>query len=171
MSASSRQRVPARRLRIPEVKPTLDVGDQPIHELNDVAQQVAPLLRGKPLIAHAFEHRDIKIRHRRFLGEPHMTSARFIPHAHRFAFLSAALALVAGALMTYWPRMPSIASMDHSLGRITAGFAAHLFLVLVMLWCSRQLRRLTYDLLTVLAVVSTAGFFIVRMGPFASRLG
>lgn len=104
-------------------------------------------------------------------GEPRTTSARLIPHAQRFAFLSAALALVAGALMTYWPRMHSIAGMDHTLGRITAGFAAHLFLVLVMLWCSRRLRRLTYDLLTILAVVSAAGFFIIRMGPFASRLG
>jgi hypothetical protein len=94
-----------------------------------------------------------------------------IPHAQRFAFLSAALALVAGALMTYWPRLNSIAGMDHTLGRITAGFAAHLFLVLVMLWCSRRLRRLTYHLLTVLAVVLTAGFIIVRMAPFASRLG
>ena len=104
-------------------------------------------------------------------GEPYTTAVQLIPHAQRFAFLSAALALVAGALMTYWPRMHSISGMDHSLGRITAGFAAHLFLVLVMLWCSRRLRRLTYHLLTVLAVVSMAGFMIVRMAPFASQLG
>jgi len=104
-------------------------------------------------------------------GGPRTTAARLIPHAQRFAFLNAALALVAGALMTYWPRLPSIASMDDSLGRITAGFAAHLFLVLTMLWCSRKLRSLTFHLLTVLAVVSTAGFIVVRMAPFASRLG
>ena len=107
------------------------------------------------------------------LGHPEAwtTTGRLIPHAKRFAFLSAALALVAGALMTYWPRMPSIAGMDHSFGRITAGFSAHLFLVLVMLWCSRRLRRVTFHLLTVLAVLSTAGFTIIRMVPFASRLG
>jgi hypothetical protein len=104
-------------------------------------------------------------------GEAWTTAGRLIPHAKRFAFLSAALALVAGALMTYWPRLPAIASMDHSIGRITAGFSAHLFLVLVMLWCSRRLRRLTFHLLTVLAVLSTAGFIIIRMVPFASRLG
>ncbi len=99
------------------------------------------------------------------------TAARLIPQAQRFAFLSAALALVAGALMTYWPRLPSIASMDHSLGRVTAGLGAHLFLVLVMLWSSRRLQKLTFHLLTVLSVVSTAGFVIIRMIPFASRLG
>jgi hypothetical protein len=84
--------------------------------------------------------------------------------------LSAALALVAGALMTSWPRLPTVAGMDHTIGRVTAGFAAHLFLLLVMLWCSRRLRRLTFHLLTVLAVFSTAGFIVVRMIPFASRL-
>ena len=104
-------------------------------------------------------------------GEPRTTTARLIPHAQRFAFLSAALALVAGAMMTYWPRQRSIAGMDDSLGRITAGFAAHLFLILVMLWCSRRLRRVTFHLLTVMSVVSTAGFIIIRMAPFASRLG
>ncbi len=95
---------------------------------------------------------------------------RWVPHAKRSAFLSAALALVAAALMTYWPRLPSIASMDHTLGRVSAGLAAHLFLLLVMLWCSRRLRRLTFHLLTLLAVVSTVGFIVVRMAPFASRL-
>lgn len=104
-------------------------------------------------------------------GDAPSTSTRLIPHANRFAFLNAALALVAGALMTYWPRLRSIAGMDHSLGRITAGFAAHLFLVLVMLWSSRRLRSLTFHLLTVLAVLSTGGFIIIRMRPFASRLG
>ncbi len=103
--------------------------------------------------------------------EHRTTSIRLIPHAQRFAFLNAALALVAGALMTYWPRLPSIASMDDSLGRVTAGFAAHLFLVLIMLWCSRILRSLTFYLLTLLAVASTAGFIVVRMAPFASRQG
>lgn len=104
-------------------------------------------------------------------GEPRTTAVRLIPHAQRFAFLGAALALVAGALMTYWPRRSSIAGMDDTMGRITAGFAAHLFLVLVMLWCSRRLRSLTFHLLTLLAVASTAGFIIIRMDPFASRLG
>ena len=99
------------------------------------------------------------------------TAGRLIPHAKRFAFLSAALALVAGVLMTFWPRLPGIATMDHSYGRVTAGFAANLFLLLVMLWSSRRLRRLTFHVLTLLAVASTAGFLTMRMIPFASRLG
>ncbi len=98
-------------------------------------------------------------------------AGRLIPHAKRFAFLSASLALVADILMIFWPRLPGIATMDHSYGRVTAGFAANLFLLLVMLWCSRRLRRLTFHLLTLLAVASTAGFLIMRMIPFASRAG
>jgi hypothetical protein len=97
------------------------------------------------------------------------TAAALWPHAKRSAFLNAALGLVAGALMTFWPRMPNVAGMDHTLGRVTAGFGAHLFLLLVMLWCSRRLARLTFNLLTILAVFTTAGFIVVRMAPFASH--
>lgn len=91
--------------------------------------------------------------------------------AKRFAFLCAALALVAAAIMTYWPRIPSISAMDHSLNRVLAGFGAHLFLLLVMLWSSRRLKRMTFHMLTLLSVFSTAGFILVRMIPFASRGG
>ena len=105
---------------------------------------------------------------RGFFGFSHEQAA---PLAKRFAFLSAALALVAAAIMTYWPRLPSISAMDHSLNRVLAGFGAHLFLLLVMLWSSRRLQRLTFHMLTLLAVFSTAGFIVVRMMPFASRVG
>ncbi len=101
-------------------------------------------------------------------GRAWTTSGHLIPHVQRFAFLNAALALVAGALMTYWPRLPTVPAMDDTLGRVTAGFGAHLFLLLVMLWSSRRLHRLTFHLLTVLAVFTTAGFMVVRMIPFAS---
>jgi hypothetical protein len=73
--------------------------------------------------------------------------------------------------MTVWPRLPAIAAMDHSYGRIAAGLSANLYLLLVMLWCSRRLQRLTFHLLTMLAVLSTMGFVIMRMLPFASRVG
>lgn len=92
-------------------------------------------------------------------------------HARRFAFLCSALALVAAALMTYWPRIPAIAAMDHSFGRVMAGFGAHLFLLLVMLWSSRWLKRVTFHMLTLLAVISTIGFLVVRVIPFASKAG
>ncbi len=99
-----------------------------------------------------------------------VAAAPLIPHAKRCAFLAAALGLVAGALMTCWPRMPAVAAMDHTIGRVTAGFAAQLFLLLMMLWASRRIRRLTFHLLTVLAVFTTAGFVLIRMIPFVSRV-
>ncbi len=98
-------------------------------------------------------------------------SRRLIPHAKRSAFYCAALALVVGGVMAVWPRWPAIAATDDSLGRVSAGFAANLYLLLAMLWCSRKLRRLTFQILTVLTVVSTAGFLLARMLPFTSQFG
>lgn len=92
-------------------------------------------------------------------------------HARRFAFLSAALALILGVAMAIWPRWPAIPTMDDTVGRVTAGLAANLFLLLVMLWCSRRLHRLVFQVLTVLSVASAAGFLLVRMLPFTSRFG
>ena len=64
--------------------------------------------------------------------------------------------------------MPAIATMDDSFGRITAGFGGNLFFLLVLLWCSRRLHRLTFQILTVLTVLSTMGFLIIRVLPFVS---
>lgn len=103
-------------------------------------------------------------------NDPEAVSAKLAPYAKRFAFLSAALALVVGAVMATWPRRTGIAPTDDSFGRVAAGFAANLFLLVVMLWCSRRLRKTTFHLLTVLAVVLAAGFLIVRMLPFMSSI-
>lgn len=99
------------------------------------------------------------------------TCARLIPHATRFAFLGAVLALVAGMVMAVWPRWRAIATTDDSFGRVTAGVSANLFLLLVMLWSSRRSHRPVFQILTVLAVVSMAGFLLVRMLPFTPRFG
>lgn len=101
-------------------------------------------------------------------GEARTTTGRLIPYVKRFAFFSAALAYLSGTLMAFWPRLPGIATMDHSYGRVISGFSANLFLLLVMLWASRRLRRATFHVLTVLVVMSGAGFMLVRMLPFAS---
>jgi len=93
------------------------------------------------------------------------------PRARRFAFLSAALALVLGAAMAVWPRWPGIAAMDDSLGRVAAGSAGNLFLLLVLLWSSRRVHRLTFQILTVLSVISAAGFLTIRMLPFTPQFG
>lgn len=108
---------------------------------------------------------------RRDKGGDWTTSSRLIPYARRFSFFSAALALVVGAMMALWPRWPTVSATDDSLGRVTAGVAANLFLLLVMLWCSRRLHKVTFQILTVLAVVSTAGFLLSRMLAFTPRFG
>jgi len=102
-------------------------------------------------------------------GKAWTTAGRLIPRAKRFAFLSAALALLCSSMMAFWPRLPGISTMDHSYGRIVAGFSGNLFLLLVMLWASRRLRRSTFDVLTFLSVASGAGFLVIRMLPFASN--
>jgi hypothetical protein len=74
-------------------------------------------------------------------------------------------------MMALWPRWPTVSATDDSFGRITAGVAANLFLLLVMLWCSRRLHKTTFQILTVLVVVSTAGFLLSRMLAFTPRFG
>ena len=100
---------------------------------------------------------------------PTTTTGRLVPHTKRFAFLSSALALIVAALLAVWPRLPSIAAMDDDLGRVVIGLAANLFLLLVMLWCSRKLRRMTFHILTLFAVILAAGFLVMRLLPFAGR--
>jgi hypothetical protein len=104
-------------------------------------------------------------------GRATATADLLIPRAKRFAFLSAALALLIGVLLAAWPRLRGISATDDEIGQVTAGLAADLFLLLVILWSSRQLRRLTFHILAVLALLSTAGFLLVRMLPFSPGFG
>ncbi|MFQ5413603.1 MAG: hypothetical protein ACE5E6_04005 [Phycisphaerae bacterium] len=105
-----------------------------------------------------------------FTGMPPDTTAAWLaPHARRFSFFTAALATLLAVVMAVWPRLPMIAPMDDSLTRVTAGLAANLFLLLVMLWCARHVRRLTFHLLTALAFGSAVGFIVIRMIPFTTR--
>ncbi len=89
----------------------------------------------------------------------------------RFAFFNAALALVAAAMMAIWPSLPAVAAMDHSLERVAVGTTTNLALVMVLIWCSRRLRRSSLHALTVLALLVTGAFVVVRVLPFASRIG
>ena len=104
-------------------------------------------------------------------GRPWTTAGRLIPRAKRFAFLNAAMALVVGMLLAVWPRLRGISTTDDEYGQVTAGLAANLFLLLVILWSSRRLKRLPIYILTVVSVLSTAGFILVRMLPFSPRFG
>lgn len=87
----------------------------------------------------------------------------------RFAFLSGALALTLGGLMAAWPRLRFVAVPDDSIGRVTAGFGAYLFLFLMMLVSSRRLKRLTFHILTLLVLASAVGFMMIRMYPYTPK--
>ena len=100
-----------------------------------------------------------------------LLGGRLIFHAKRAAFLDAVLAVALGGLMAFWPRIPSIAVPDDTLGRVTAGFGANLFLLLVVLWSARRLKRMTFHVLTLLVVMSAAGFMIMRMLLYSPRFG
>ncbi|MCH7925890.1 MAG: hypothetical protein IIC51_10190 [Planctomycetes bacterium] len=89
--------------------------------------------------------------------------------ARRFAFLSGALALTLGGLMAAWPRLRFVAVPDDSIGRVTAGFGAYLFLFLVMLVSSRRLKKLTFHILTLLVLASAVGFMMIRMYPYTPK--
>jgi len=89
----------------------------------------------------------------------------------RFAFFNAALALVAAVMMAIWPKLPAVATMDDSLGRVAVGSATNLGLLLVLIWCARRLRRGSVHALTVLALIATGAFVVVRVLPFASGIG
>ena len=104
-------------------------------------------------------------------GRPWTTAGRMISPITRFVFYNGAMALVVATTMALWPRWPGIAATDDSLGRVAAGLAGNLLLLLVMLWCSRYMRRSSFQILTVLTLLSAAGFLVARMLPFTPRFG
>lgn len=101
-------------------------------------------------------------------GVPWTTAGRMIEPARRVAFFSGLMALAVGWLMTVWPRLGTVATMDHSLGRIAAGVAGHLLLLLAVLWSGRRTGRASFTGLAVLTVTSLLAFVYVRTVPLAT---
>jgi hypothetical protein len=98
------------------------------------------------------------------------TYQRLIPHLRRFSFVAASLAFFVGVVMMIWPRLPVVAVMDDSLNRVCAGVGGNLLLLLSVLWSGRRMRQPAFHILTVLSVLSMAGFLLVRVLPFSSRV-
>lgn len=98
-------------------------------------------------------------------------SASLTGPARRFAFVCVLLALTSGGMMSFWPRLRSIATADFTLGRVTAGFGGHLVLLLVTLWIARRVRTPAFTLLVPLALLAAAGFLLMRMLPYTPRFG
>lgn len=103
-------------------------------------------------------------------GRAWTAGGRLAPLSERFAFFVACLALVLGSLMAIWPRLRPIATLDDSLGRVAAAVAAHLLLVLVLLWNGRMVQRSSFSALTVLVILSLVGFIAVRSWPLTSTI-
>lgn len=102
--------------------------------------------------------------------DPQSIRHRLVPHLNRFAFFCGAAALLSAVMMCFWPGIPGIAAMDHSFGRVLAGMAAFLFLLLVVLRNSRLLRRLSFHFLTAAVALSMIAFLGVRALPFVSEI-
>lgn len=86
----------------------------------------------------------------------------------RAAFFSAVLAVGAGFLMAIWPRLSVAAAMDHSLGRVAAGVAGHLLLLLAVLWCGRTTKRPAFISLAVFTLAGMIAFVYVRWEPLTT---
>ena len=95
----------------------------------------------------------------------------FLPAVKRFAFLNAAMAIQIALIMAIWPRLPTIATMDDSLGRVLAGLGANLALLCVVLACAVRQRRPAFHILTVMAMFTTGAFLWIRMLPYGSSTG
>lgn len=96
------------------------------------------------------------------------TAGRLIPFARRFSFLAGCLALFQAGLLALWPRFPSVAAADDSLGRFGAGVGAHLGLALVLSRCARYGRRTQFHVLTVWTVLSLLAFVAARMLEYSA---
>jgi len=95
----------------------------------------------------------------------------FLPAVKRFAFLNAAMAIQIALIMAIWPRLPTIATMDDSLGRVLAGLGANLALLCVVLACAYRQRRPAFHILTVMAMITTGTFLWIRMQPYGLSTG
>ncbi len=69
-------------------------------------------------------------------------------------------------LMATWPALRTVPADDDSLGRMGAGVAANLLLLLACVRCGRTAYRRSFHVLTLLAVMSMIVFVTIRARPF-----
>ncbi len=101
-------------------------------------------------------------------GAAWTTAGRLRGLAGRFAFTTALMALAAAWLMTVWPRLPQVAGRDAEIGRMTAGIAGHLLLILGAMLSRRRWKRSAFAVIAALAVLSLVGFVVVRVSDFVT---
>lgn len=103
-------------------------------------------------------------------GEGSPTAQIIAASSSRFVFLNGVIAFLSAMMMAFWPRLPGIAAMDDSYGRVISGFAANFLLLLIMLWAARRLNRIPLHVMTILVLCSAIGFVAARVLPFASHV-
>lgn len=96
------------------------------------------------------------------------TAGEMITPATRMAFLAGAVGLAVASMMIVWPRLPMVAAMDHSIGRLVGGVAGHLLLLWAALWGARRAGQARFIGLAVLAVISLVAFVYVRTVPLTT---
>lgn len=85
-------------------------------------------------------------------------------------FLAGCFGLLLSIIMTVWPRLPSIVVSDDSIGRIGAGVAANVGLMLAILWSANRQGRRTWYLLALFSGLTTVGFVVIRLLPFSGSV-
>jgi len=96
------------------------------------------------------------------------TAGRMIGPANRVAFAAGVVALLVAGIMTAWPRLSAVPTMDHTLGRIVAGVAGHLLLLAVAVWSARRVGQARFTALAVLTVALMLVFVYVRTVPLTT---
>ncbi|MEE9294065.1 MAG: hypothetical protein V3W34_03750 [Phycisphaerae bacterium] len=102
-------------------------------------------------------------------GKAWTAGGRLSAYSPGFGFFVACVALVNGSVMAFWPRFRSVGVFDDSVGRVAAGMAGYLLLLLVLLWSRRASGRASFGVLALLAVFSLLAFVAVRAKPLSLR--
>lgn len=95
--------------------------------------------------------------------EPAWTTAgRLVAVNRRFSLVTAVAGLVVAAMMSVWPALRTVSADDDSLGRMSAGVAGYLLLLLAVRRCARWTRRAAFNILSLLVLLSMLAFVAIR---------
>ena len=103
-------------------------------------------------------------------GVPWTTAGRMIAPATNVAFACGVIAVAISSLMAIWPRLAVVPTMDHTIGRISAGVAGHLALLAAMLWSARKLNQPRFVVLAVLTTAAMLAFIYIRTVPLTTAV-
>jgi hypothetical protein len=102
--------------------------------------------------------------------EPAWTTAgRLVPINRRASLVTGVAGLVVAGLMAAWPLLPVVSGDDDSWGRMLAGVAAHLLLLLALIGSARWSRRAAFHLVGLLVLLSSILFVAVRLHAVIER--